>query len=133
MKRIFAVFCVSVFPVLALLPQARAQVWEFGARREIVRIGASARQVLKDYLKAEYKRLCPPRSRNLSAVCGRTRPLYVGSSLPRQEARALPPEVLKKLGFVEPGTDYRQLGFAVYLVSLQRLIIADEVSLVDTE
>lgn len=114
---------------MASYPQGPSFGFGLGAgtrSREIVKIGPSAKAALRKYLAAEYQRRChvkkPPDS------CQQTKPLYESSSLPAHGAHSLPPEVSHELGFIQPGTDYVEAGFVVYLIRLPRRIILDSVS-----
>jgi hypothetical protein len=123
-------FILAVF--ICLLPMASyPQGLSFGfgmgmGGREIVKIGPSAKAALRDYLKADYKRQC--HAKKPPDTCQQTKPLYASSSLPSAGTFPLPPEVINKLGFIEPGTEYVQAGFVVYLIRLPRRIILDSVS-----
>lgn len=110
-----------------------------GGGHDIVRINRHAREVLYNYLMSDYDFNCPrrpyknkTRRRNkLPDICRETRELYIGSALPTQETHRLPANILDNLGFIEPGTDYRQRGFVIYLISFPRRIILDTVTLQD--
>lgn len=100
----------------------------FGGRRfENIRIGAVARGIIEDYLAAELGRLCVGK-KEPPAVCAEQRPSYKSAFLPERGVR-LPDAVLNKIGFVYPGTDYRQIGLSVYLIRLPDRRIHDVVSL----
>ena len=43
----------------------------------------------------------------------------------------MPLQVINKVGFIEPGTEYVQVGFVVYLIRFPRRIILDNVSVKD--
>jgi hypothetical protein len=97
---------------------------------EIVTIGAVARHVLWDYLAQEHKRLCPARPNKMPESCKPVKPRYVGENLPRNGAYIpLPPDILKKTGFIQPGTAYLRGGYTIYLVRLPDWRIWDSISL----
>lgn len=97
-----------------------------GGSREIVKIGPSAKVALRKYLAAEYQHQC--HTKKPPDRCRQTTPLYESSSLPANGSHPLPPEIIHELGFIQPGTDYVQVGFVVYLIGLPRRIILDSVS-----
>ncbi len=99
----------------------------FGNRFENIRIGAVARGHIEAHLKAEYQRLCPDK-KDPPPVCQEQRPYYKSSFLPGR-GEALPADLLNKIGFVHPGTDYRQVGFSIYLIRLPDRRIHDVVSI----
>lgn len=92
-------------------------------------IGISARDVLHKYLDGEYQRSCSHHAKNPPDICSETKPLYVGSGFSDKTAHPLPPEIMQKIGFVEPGTEYVQSGLVVYLISIPRRLILDEVDI----
>jgi hypothetical protein len=128
MKKFFLILCIIM---LLLFPFSKtlSQGFGFGERR-ILRIGNSARHVLYNYLAGDYRQHCTHK-RKLPEACWQTKPSYEGMRLPLQGAGPLPASVLKHLGFIEPGTDYAQIGYVIYLVSLPRKIILDAVSIED--
>lgn len=104
-----------------------APVW--GGRLDDIRIGAVARDIIDAYLHAEYSRLCPADRPPVQAeTCKPARPFYRSGYLPLR-GDDLPPDILQKIGFVPPGTAYRQIGFSVYLVRLPDRRIYDSRSL----
>jgi hypothetical protein len=124
MKKFFIALCA-----LALWPpmQAHAQGFGLDEDRRIVKIGASARAVLQDYLAKEYHQQCQVQKQQ-GEICRPAKALYENSALPRQKQFfPLPEAVSRKIGFTEPGTAYVQSGFAVYLIRLPRNIVLDSV------
>jgi hypothetical protein len=102
----------------------------FGERFENIRIGAVARGKLEEYLQAEFKRQCTDNKneKEKAALCAEQRPHYKSSFLPVR-GNDLPPALLHDLGFTYPGTDYRQIGFSIYLIRLPDRRIHDVVSI----
>lgn len=101
----------------------------FDDRFDDIRIGAVARKAIEQHLNSEYKRLCTNK-KNVPDICLEQRPLYKSSSL-SVPSTPLSAELQKKVGFVYPGTQYRQVGFTVYLIHLNNRRIHDLVSLWD--
>ncbi len=99
----------------------------FDDRYDDIRIGAVARKAIEEHLNSEYKRLCTGK-KVIPDICMEQRPFYKNSSL-SAPSQPLSPELQKKVGFVYPGTQYRQIGFTVYLVHLNNRRIHDLVSL----
>lgn len=99
----------------------------FDDRFDDIRIGAVARKAIEQHLNSEYKRLCANK-KTVPDICMEQRPLYKSSSLTVPSA-PLSPELQKKVGFVYPGTQYRQVGFTVYLIHMNNRRIHDLVSL----
>lgn len=104
----------------------------FGGDPERVRIGQVARGKITEYLQQDFNARCKGGAENskLPDICQPQRPYYVSSNLPRQ-APAVDAALLPQLGFVYPGTQYRQIGYSVYLVRLPDMRIYDIVSLWD--
>lgn len=101
----------------------------FDDRFDDIRIGAIARKAIEQHLHSEYKRLCANK-KTIPDVCMEQRPLYKSSNL-TIPSTALSPDLQQKVGFVYPGTSYRQSGFTVYLVRMPDRRIYDFVSLWD--
>ncbi len=99
----------------------------FDDRFDDIRIGAVARKAIEEHLNSEYKRLCLNK-KTVPDICKEQRPFYKSSSLSAPSS-PLSPELQKKVGFVYPGTEYRQIGFTVYLIHLNNRRIHDLVSL----
>ena len=103
-----------------------ASAWGVWAVEKSLKSAPSAKAALRKYLAAEYQHQClakkPPDS------CLQTKPLYESSNLSANNNHPLPPEVIHELGFIEPGTEYVQVGFVVYLIRSPRRIILDSVS-----
>lgn len=133
MIRFFSVFLL----VICLVTPAQAQLgiggmFGFGDRMEIVKIGASARAVLKDYLAADYQHHCSGKS--VPDACLPQKPYYTASALPQNaDYRRIPDAVMRKIGFIEPGAVYMQIGFTVYLVKWPNRVIFDHVSYWDED
>ena len=126
----------SFLLALCMPPAAQAQVglgFAFGSgvffddRFDDIRIGAVARKAIEEHLNSEYKRLCANK-KSAPEICNEQRPFYKSSNL-SGPSTALSPELQKKVGFVYPGTAYRQSGFTVYLVRLPDRRIYDLVSI----
>lgn len=127
---------VALFLGLSLPAPSQAQVglgFAFGSgvffddRFDDIRIGAVARKAIEEHLNSEYKRLCTNKKK-LPDICLEQRPQYKSSNL-SGASTPLSPELQKKVGFIYPGTDYRQSGFTVYLVRLPDRRIHDLVSI----
>lgn len=101
----------------------------FDDRFDDIRIGAVARKAIEQHLNSEYKRLCANK-KNPPDICLEQRPQYKSSNL-SGTSTPLSPELQKKVGFIYPGTAYRQSGFTVYLVRLPDRRIHDLVSIWD--
>lgn len=131
--RFWAVF--TMICTLILTGPAQAQVGlgfgigtaPFGNRFENIRMGAVARGHIEAHLKAEYQRLCAGKD-IAPQICAKSRPYYKSAFLPVQ-GEPLPTALLDKIGFVHPGTDYRQVGFSIYLIRLPDRRIHDVVSI----
>lgn len=99
----------------------------FDDRREDIRIGAVAREKLKAYLQDRYARDCTAKKKT-DGTCAKQRPYYKSAFLP-QNGAPLSADARALAGFVYPGTDYRQVGYSVYLIRLPDRKIYDVVSI----
>jgi len=100
----------------------------FGGGREIIKIPPAARATLHDYLTAQYRHECGPKVKDPPDECDETKPLYASSALSAKDSEPLPSDVVRQLGFIDPGTAYVEAGYVVYLIHLPRHIILDSVS-----
>lgn len=99
----------------------------FDDRREDIRIGAVARAKLKAYLQDRYAHDCTAKKKT-DGACAEQRPYYKSASLP-QDGAPLSADARALAGFVFPGTDYRQVGYSIYLIRLPDRKIYDVVSI----
>lgn len=101
----------------------------FDNRQDRQRIGQVARGVLTDYLKQSYAQNCPDDKKQKPDICLPLTPYPTMAHLPRGQGQDLPADIQRQVGFVYPGTTYRQVGFTVYLLRLPDWRIDDRVTL----
>lgn len=102
-----------------------------GYNSRFIKMDSHARQIIHDYLASAYKSNCPgKKAKQQTKSCTLNRPLMTNGSIPvGTEYQPLPQDIMNKIGFVPPGTDFVQIGYNVYLIHWPDKIIYDSVSL----
>jgi hypothetical protein len=101
-----------------------------GYSAHFIKMDSHARQVIHDYLQSTYKTDCGGKKKHHLKSCVQSRPLFTNASVPAgTDYQPLPQDIMNKIGFVPPGTEFIQIGYNVYLIRWPDKIIYDSVSL----